>query len=128
MSNTAKRSLISAKNLIRDVFRQLRDGEIQLVAAALAFSTALSIIPFLAVSLTAFQSFGGFEALYPKVESLILSNFKEVVGSDVSNFIRKAIARTQIETIGVMGVLILIFTSLRMVYDMETGLNRIWNQ
>ena len=76
------------KNILRDTLQQMKDGEVQLVAASLSFSTAIALVPFIAVVLATFQSIGGLEALYPKVEMFLLRNMREAAGSDVTKFIR----------------------------------------
>ena len=111
----------------KDLKEQIQDGELQMVAASLAFSTVLSLIPFLAVSLTILQRLGGLESLYPQVEKLILSNFSETAGGEGIKLIKAAIMRMQSAKIGFWGALILIMTSTRLVHDMEVGINRVWN-
>lgn len=101
-------------------------GEIQLVAAALAFSTVLSIIPFLAVSLATIQYVAGFEAMYPKVESLTLEYFKGPVGVEGVQYIRKVFTRVQAGRMGTAGALALILASILLINNMEKGIHRIW--
>ena len=50
------------------LYKQLKQGEIRMVAGALAFSTVLAMIPFLAVMLSVFQLIGGLEFLVPKIQ------------------------------------------------------------
>jgi membrane protein len=111
----------------RHLKNQMQDGELQLVAASLSYSTVLSLIPFLAVSLTILQHLGGLESLYPQVEKLILSNFSDTAGGEGIKLIRGALARMKFDKVGFAGALLLIFTSTRLIHDMEKGINRVWN-
>lgn len=114
--------------VLKHTAQQMRDGELQLVAGSLSFSTALGLIPFIAVVLAVFQSIGGLEALYPKVEALLLSNLREAAGSNVAKFIRIFLKNINAGKLGTTGVVLLVLTSVRLLHDMEVGINRVWNQ
>jgi len=106
----------------------MRDGEMQLVAASLAFSTAIGLVPFLAVVMATFQSIGGLEAFYPKVEGLLLYTVREAAGSEVTKFIRIFLRNISAGKLGTMGAVFLVITSIRLFHDMEVGIHRVWNQ
>lgn len=112
--------------VFKNTGRQMRDGEIQLVAASLSFSTIVGMVPFLAVVLATFQSIGGLEALYPKVEGFLLVYLKEAAGSDVTKFIRIFIKNINAGKLGTTGAIFLFITSLKLMHDMEVGINRVW--
>lgn len=114
--------------LVKDLVLQMRDGEIQLVAASLSFSTILSLVPFLAVILATFQFMGGDDILYTKVENLLLLYFKDAAGAQFTQIIRTSIRNIHKGTLGATGVLFLVFTSFRLMHDMEFGIHRVWNQ
>lgn len=116
------------KGVLRDTLQQMRDGELQLVAASLSFSTALALVPFLAVVLATFKSIGGLEFLYPKVEALLLSNMREAAGSEATKFIRIFLKNINADKLGTAGAIFLFLTSLRLLHDMEVGIHRVWNQ
>ncbi len=107
--------------------KHLLDGEIKMVSASLAFSTALSIVPFFAVTLAFLHQIDGLESLYPKVESFILVFFKGTTGNDGMLLIKKAFNRIQAGNSGVFGAFFLVLTSMSLVNDIEFGINRIWN-
>lgn len=115
-------------NVVLDTTKQMRDGEIQLVAASLSFSTAVALVPFLAVVLATFQSIGGLDAFYPKVESLLLQNLREAAGSETTKFIRIFLKNINAGKLGTTGAVLLFITSIRLLHDMEVGINRVWNQ
>lgn len=108
--------------------RQMRDGELGIVSSSLAFSTAIALVPFFAVVLAILQSVGGgFEILYPKVESFLLRNLREAAGSDVSRFIRIFLKNVSAGKMGTTGGIVLFLTSLRLMFDMEVAVNKVWN-
>lgn len=110
----------------KDVVHQMRRGQLQLVANSLAFSTALAIIPFLVVVLATFKSIGGFEALYPKLEVLLLSNLKEAAGGQVTKMLTVVLKNLSAGKIGTVGAIFLFFASMQLLGDMEKAFHTIW--
>ena len=115
------------KTSLSDMIQQTKDGEIHLVASALAFSTLLSLVPFMAVTLSIFKNIGGLEFLYPKVESFLLGYIEQGVGAKAILFVHKILQRISTNALGTTGAILLFFTSLNLVQDMERGINRVWN-
>lgn len=113
--------------IVKDMVQQMRDGELALVAASLSFSTAIALVPFIAVVLATFQSIGGLEAFYPKVEALLLRNMREAAGSDVTKFIRIFLKNISAGKLGTTGAVLLFLTSIRLLHDMEVAIHRVWN-
>lgn len=116
------------KTVLKDTLQQMRDGELQLVAASLSFSTAMALVPFIAVVLATFQSIGGLEALYPKVEALLLSNMKEAVGPGFIKGVKSILKRISAGKVGTAGAVFLFIASIRLLHDMEMGIHRVWNE
>lgn len=105
----------------------MRDGEIQLVAAALAFWTILSLVPFLAVSLAIFRSFGGLEFLYPKAQEVVTDYFANTAGTRASELLSKLFERLTTKHLGTTGALFLFIASIRLLHHIEYGVNKIWH-
>ena len=112
---------------LKKLYQKAKEGELHLVASSLAFSTVLSIIPFVAVCLAILQKLGGLESFYPKVESWILSNFSDTTGQEGIKLIKAAIGRMMSGKMGSIGALFLIITSTRLIADMDSGINRVLN-
>lgn len=100
--------------------------EIRFVASSLAFSTLLSIIPFFIIVLACFQSVGGLEQFYPKIEGLLLSYVREGTGSTVSKYIRDLLANVNFKALGISGAIFLIWTSLGLIRNIDYAVNKIW--
>jgi len=101
-------------------------NEIRFAAASLAFSTLLSIIPFLIIVLSCFQAFGGLEALYPKIEGLLLSYLREATGSTISKQIRELLTNVNFKALGISGGVFLVWVSLGLIRNMDYAFNKIW--
>lgn len=97
-----------------------------MVASSLAFSTALALIPFLVVVLATFKSVGGFEALYPKLEMLLLSNLKDATGSQITKMLKLVLKNLHAGKIGTVGAIFLFITSMQLLGDMEKAIHRVW--
>lgn len=120
----------SCQNLIikiRKIYQQAEQGEFRLVAASLAYSSILAMIPFLAMCLALFKSIGGLEFLYPKIESMIIIYFREATGPQVAQLLHKTLQRLNPRTLGLGGFLLLFFPSYRLLKDMEYGINKLWH-
>lgn len=105
----------------------MKNGELFLVASSLSFSTILALVPFILVTLSIFKMVGGLDILYPKVHAMVLSYLKEAAGVEVSTFIKKTIDRINMAAIGKTGAVALALTSIRLIYGIEYGVNRVWN-
>ncbi len=101
-------------------------NDLRFAASSLAFSTLLSLIPFLVVVLAVFQSIGGLEQFYPKIESLLLSYLKEATGGTVTRFIKRSLTTVNSNTLGISGILLLLWTSLGLIKNIDFAFNKIW--
>ncbi len=101
-------------------------GDIRFAASSLAFSTLLSLIPFLVVVLAVFQYVGGLEEYYPKIESVMIGSLKEATGSTVSQYVRELLTKVKPSTIGVTGALFLLWASLGLIKNIDFAFQRVW--
>jgi membrane protein len=115
------------KGIRHDVWREIEEAQLFLVASSLAYTTILSIIPVLAVSFAVFEAFGGLEKLYGTIEPFILENLAEGSSDEVMSVLKKFISNAHTATIGASGFVALLFTSMSMLSSVEKAINRIWN-
>lgn len=106
--------------------RDIKKSDVQILASSLAFATVISIVPLLAVSLSVFKFYGGFESLIKKIEPFLLQHLVAGSGTDVSQALQKAITRVHSKTLGFGGAIGLMFASTKLFHDMETAVHRIW--
>lgn len=112
--------------MLRRFWSLITHEDLGLTAAALAFTTVLALIPFVAVTLAALNYFHALEALAPKVEVFLLANLQGTAGNEGVTLVRKVIGRIQNGKIGLLGAVILILTSTRMIFELERAFHRIW--
>lgn len=101
-------------------------SEIRFSAASLAFSTLLSLIPFLIIVLAVLQSIGGMEKFYPQIEAVLISYLKEATGATVSQYIKNALTQFQPRELGITGGVFLLMTSLSLIRAMDIAFHRLW--
>ncbi len=101
-------------------------SEIHFASTSLAYSTLLSIVPFLVVVLAVFQSGVGLETFYPKIQVLFTTYLKESTGTLASDYIKTALSTIRPKTLGITGILFLLFTSLGLIRNIDTAFHRIW--
>lgn len=121
------KNLLYAWKLLKSVWFQMRVGELQLVANSLSFSTAMALVPFLALTISIVNELSGLEKLTPKVEKFLLTMFSDISGYEVIRVIKLSIRNVQSGTLGMVGVIVLVWTCMRLLHDMEIGINRIWH-
>lgn len=109
-------------------WRRMRCADVPILASSLAFTTVISLVPLLAVSLSVFKAYGGFANLMKYLEPFILENFVEASGAHVSRFISASVDRIESGALGVTGAVGLVLTSTKVFFDMETAVQRIWRE
>lgn len=109
---------------LKKVFEEF--AEIRLVASSLAYSSLLSIIPFLIIVLAGFQYIGGLEEFYPKIEALLFSYLKEATGATASKYIRGTLEQVDFRTLGISGGILLAWASIGLLRNIDYAINRLW--
>lgn len=107
------------------VMREFKRHQCYLRASALTLYTILSIVPVLAL---AFGIAGGF-GLKQRLERELLNNFPgqaEIVGKAIG-YANSLLKNTQGELIAGVGVLVLIWTVIKVLGNIESSLNVIWD-
>ena len=115
-------------NLIRLIYvtiREFIENELTLRAMSLVYTTLLSLVPLLAFSISLLKAFG---VVDNQLEPFLIS-FLEPLGPkgvEVSNKILEFIGRINFGVLGVIGLALLIYTSVSVIKKIEDSLNIIW--
>lgn len=104
----------------------MKASDLSILAGSLAFSTVISLVPLLAVSLSVFTAFGGLDTLLHKIEPFIFRNLIDASGAELSKGIRRSIERVHSGALGVGGAIGLLIASSKLFYDMERAVQRVW--
>lgn len=119
------RALFSqVEEFVRQVVTQFCIDNCPLRAAALAFTSLLSIVPLLTVSFTVMTAFPIFRQLGLQFQNFIFENFvaasAQVVQANVQKFVGQAM------NLSATGMVFLVVTAVLMVFNMEQAFNTIW--
>lgn len=104
------------------LLRSFQADQCLLRAAALTYTTALSIVPFLAVAFSISKGFGFQNSKYIQSFLLELTANRTQVVEHITNYIN----RTDVGTLGAFGVAILLVTVFTLLSTVERTLNTIW--
>ncbi len=98
-----------------------------MIAQSLSFTTVLTLVPLLAVSLSVFHWLGGLEGLLKKqIEPFIFKNLVESSGVEFNKYLLRSITRIHSGAIGITGVIGLFVSSTKLFNDMEKAIQRVW--
>jgi membrane protein len=106
------------------VIRELADGQLNVRAASLVYTTLLSIVPVLALSFALFKGFGVHHDLEP-----MLFNYLEPLGErgvELGHHLIAMVENVNVGKLGVAGLAFLLYTVARVVQKVEQALNYTW--
>jgi membrane protein len=112
-------------SLTRLTIRRARQERLAQVAGSLTFTTLLSIVPFLAVSLTLFTRFPMFRRFEDALEEHLL---KGLLPADISRPVLTYLNQFAANASGLtlVGSLFLLVAAIAMLLTMENAFNQIW--
>jgi membrane protein len=119
-----RRVLVIAVRLVVVTIRQLLNGELNLRAMSLVYTTLLSVVPLLAVSFSVLKGFG----VHNQIEPLLL-NFLAPLGSrgvELTNNIITFVENIKVGVLGSVGLVFLLYTVVSLIQKIESAFNSVW--
>ena len=110
--------------IVAAVGRELMGGMITLRAMSLVYTTLLSIVPLLAVSISMLKGFGVHDQLEPTLTRLLAPIGEKNV--EISARIVGFVENMQIGVLGTVGLLMLIYTTISLLQKIESSFNYTW--
>lgn len=104
------------------IWEAFKHDQCLLRASALTYSTALSIVPLLAVAFSISKGFGFQNTPYIREFLLRLSADRQEVVDNIITYINQ----TNVSTLGAVGIGFLLFTVFTLLSGIEQSLNAIW--
>ncbi|MCF6317727.1 MAG: virulence factor BrkB family protein [Proteobacteria bacterium] len=120
-----KQHIETFTRFIKEVGRQFAENETALSASSLAYTTLLSLVPFMTVLVTIFAAFPQFGNVSEQIQDFVFSNFVPATGEVVQEYINGFVDKSRNLTLSMS--LFVFATSIMMMYTMEKALNRIWD-
>lgn len=115
---------IRALRFVWAIGRDIFDGQLNLRAMSLVYTTLLAIVPLLAFSFSVLKAFG----VHNKIEPVLLG-FLEPFGErgiEIAGNIIGFVDNVQVGVLGSIGLIILIYTVVALVQKIESGFNYTW--
>ncbi|MCA8909301.1 MAG: YihY family inner membrane protein [Rhodospirillaceae bacterium] len=120
----AKARLRAIGGLLLLIVRRFRVDRCPQAAAALTYTTLLSLVPLVTITLGILSAFPAFQDVRSSVQGLVFDNLVPQVGSAVMDYVEEFSARaTSLTGAGVIG---LIVTSILLLVTIEGAFNAIW--
>ncbi len=101
---------------------------LKLRAQALSYQSVLAIVPLLAVIFVIFKGFGGMDAVQARLEQTIVNNIAggPELSSQVSAYVIHAVTNVSGRTLGVLSIILLIYSVLGLMQNIEDSFNDIF--
>ncbi len=111
--------------LVYVIIKDLTDRQITLRAMSLVFTTLLSMVPLLAVSFSVLKAFGVHDKAEPMVLNLLAHLGEQ--GVELTGRIIGFVDNIDARVLGLLGVALLIYTAVSLVYKVERSFNYTWH-
>lgn len=112
--------LLQVQRSLRILVQRFLADRCQLHAAALAYTTVLSLVPLLALMFAVLKGLG----VQRRLEPLLLSRL--ALSQDVTDRVIEYIDRTNVGTLGALGACFLVVTVISLLASVEASFNHIW--
>jgi len=119
---------IHATRIVTLAVRGFLGDRCLLQATALAYVTLLSLIPLLAVAFSVAKGFGIQDQIKPLIDKWVAAN-QEEVGTQIVAFIERTsayIRDTRVTAFGAIALLMLVWTTIKVLGTIEKSFNQIW--
>lgn len=118
----------AAARLGYSTVRGFLENRLTLRAAALTYFSVLSLVPFLAFAFAVLKGLGAYEGL---VSGTIRPYLEHTFGGNPSllaamETVLHFVDRTNVSTLGVVGLATLLYTSVSLISNVEAALNDVW--
>ena len=122
--STPRRVVVFIARVLHMLVRELLGGQLNLRAMSLVYTSLLSLVPLLAVSLSVLKGFGFHNHIEP-----MLYNFLEPLGPEGAVLAEKIVGfvgNAEVGVLGTVGVVFLIYTVIALLQKIESAFNYVW--
>ena len=107
------------------MLRDLSDGQLNLRAMSLVYTTLLSAVPLLAISLSVLKGFGVHNEFAPLLFDFLAPMGPQ--GQEIAEKVLGFVDNTRVGILSSVGVVLLLFTVMSVMQKIEDALNYIWH-
>jgi membrane protein len=110
---------------VETLIRRFREDRLALTASSLTFTTVISLVPLVTVTLAVFSAFPMFAKLQDTLQSYFLQT---LVPDNIARPVLGAITQfsTRASRLGIVGLIALVVSALAMMLTIDRALNAIW--
>jgi membrane protein len=119
-----RKKFVVVSNLISHSFQRFNDTGCSYRAAALSFTTLLSLIPLMTLGFSILAKYHRFKKISLQIQDFIFSNFLASSGKNIQVYLNNFVA--QANQLSLLSLLFLIITATMMMFTLEQTLNSIW--
>jgi len=109
-----------------NVFQQFIKNQGLTVAAGLAYTTLLGVVPLLVVGFAVFAALPQFESLAANFKSVIFNHFIPTSGEVVEQYLFYFVEQTS--KLSTISTAILVVTAFLLMYSVDSAINTIWHR
>lgn len=102
----------------------INDGYLNLHAKSLVYTTLMSLVPVLAISFSLLKYLNVHNQIAPMLLTLLEPLGQK--GQDIGNYIINFIDNVDVSILGIVGTLVLLYTVISTIVQIEETLNHIW--
>lgn len=120
-----KKAALKVTRIIAAVLRDLSDGQLNMRAMSLVYTSLLSLVPLLAISFSVLKGFG----VHNKIEPFLL-NVLSPLGQERFEIVPRIIGfvdNIKVGVLGFVGIAVLFYTVIALMTKIERAFNYTWN-
>lgn len=120
-----RRWALQAARMLHAVLRDLAEGQLNLHAMSLVYTTLLSLVPLLALTFSVLKGFGAHNQIQP-----VLLAFLAPLGAQGEEITREIIGfvdNIRVGVLGAVGLALLIYTVTTLLQKIEDAFNHVWH-
>jgi len=120
-----RRAVLFSIRLSAGIFRKFQDEKLHLQSTSLAYTTLLSLVPFLAVTFSVLKGFG----VQSQLEPMLMRSLEPLgeQGVEIGQYILTYVNNLNFAVLGFFGIALLFWTVISLLTRVEEAFNAIWH-
>jgi membrane protein len=119
-----RKVVVFIARVLHMLVRELLGGQLNLRAMSLVYTTLLSLVPLLAVSLSVLKGFG----VHNQIEPMLYNFLKPLgtEGAEIADRVASFVDNIEVGVLGSVGLVFLIYTVIALLQKIERAFNYVW--
>lgn len=121
-----RRMIRTAPEAVQIALRMLGGEMVQLRAMALTYISLFALVPGLVVAFSVVQAFTGMDRISSRLHEFLFDNLAVGARATIEPYLDRFIQNTHVTSAGLVGGLLLVWSSLSLFQNVDRALNDIW--